>query len=145
MGQYIGLAKAAHLLGISRHELQRLAHSGDLATFEGGVDLDQLRLRFPTLAMDEGSVMERLTFLQQTAFSRRVRETVMPESAEDLSGKLKKRTADLAVERARAEKYCAILREMAGKVASLQLSASPETRLALEELNGWLLARLDSV
>jgi hypothetical protein len=142
MTQWIGLAKSAHLLGIDRRELQKLVQSGDLHTFEGCVDLDELRQRFPALAIGESSFIEHLSFLQETAFSRRVRDTVMPDV--DLAATLKKRTAELAVERARAEKYCRILRELAGQVALMQCDAGGETKRALAVINGWLLAQLES-
>lgn len=143
MTQRIGLAKSAHLLGISRRELQRLVQNGDLHTFEGCVDLDELRQRFPSLAMEDGSILERISFLQETAFSRRVRATVAPDVG-DLASKLRKRTADLAVEHARAEKYCTILREFAAHVASLGSEAEGESKQLLDSLNRWLLARLEA-
>lgn len=142
MGNLIGLAKAAQLLGISRHELQRLVRKGDLRTFEGCVEIEELRARYPTLGLQDGSLLERISFLQETAFARRVRETVLPD-VDEFAAKLKKRTADLAVERARAQHYCRILRELTGKIASLHAESGAETRACLEALNGWLVKRLD--
>jgi CDP-4-dehydro-6-deoxyglucose reductase len=142
MGNLIGLARAAQLLGIGRRELQRLIQKGDLATFEGCVDVDELRRRYPTLGLQDGSILERISFLQETAFARRVRETVMPD-VDDLAGKLKKRTADLAVERARARHYCTVLRDLTAQIAAMHAESGPETRERLEALNCWLIKRLD--
>jgi hypothetical protein len=142
MTQWIGLAKSAHLLGIDRRQLQKLIRRGDLHTFEGCVDLDELRQHFPALAIDDRSFIEHISFLQETAFSRRVRDTVAP--ARDLAAELRKRTADLGVERARAEKYGKILRELASLVATMQCEMEGEARLALATINRWLLDRLDS-
>jgi CDP-4-dehydro-6-deoxyglucose reductase len=141
MAQWIALSRSAHLLGISRRELQKLIQSGELHTFEGCVDLDELRRRFPVLAIDETSFIEHISFLQETAFSRRVRDTVMPTV--DLASTLRKRTADLAVERARAKKYCGILRELTTLVATMQCDADGDTKRALNTINHWLLAQLD--
>ncbi len=142
MGHLIGLAKAAQLLGVGRRELQQLIQKGDLNTFEGCVDVDELRRRYPTLAWQDGSILERISFLQETAFARRVRDTVMPD-AEDLASRLKKRTADLAVERARAQHYCKVLRDLSAKITALHAESGPETRTQLEALNAWLIRRLD--
>ena len=143
MAHWIGLAKAAHLLNISRRDLQKLIQHGDLSTFEGCVDFEELRRRYPALALEESSFMENLAFLQETAFSRRVRDTVMP--VEDLAASLKKRTAELAVERARAQKYGTLLRELASRVATMQCDAEGETKRALHEINLWLLERLEGI
>jgi len=80
MGQQVGVAKAAHMLGVSRHDLQRLIHDGDLRTFEGQVDMDELRQRYPALALKDDPVMERIDLIRGTAFGRRVRETLMPDT-----------------------------------------------------------------
>lgn len=142
MGKLIGLARAAQLLGIGRRELQRLIQQGDLRTFEGCVDADELRRRYPALGLQDDSMLERIGFLQETAFARRVRDTVMPDT-EDLAARLKKRTADLAVERARAQHYCTVLRELCERITSLHAEGGPEVRACLESLNDWLIKRLD--
>jgi hypothetical protein len=142
MTQWIGLAKAAHQLRISRRELQKLIQNGTLQTFEGCVDFEELKRLFPGLVYEEESFIERISFLQETAFSRRVRETVMPD-LQDLDAKLRKRTADLSVERARADKYCAILRELCDRMALMQCDADRETRRSIAELNRWLRERLE--
>ena len=59
MTRYMGVAKAAKLLGVSRENLQRLIRRGDLQTFEGQVDLEVLKKRFPALALDDSSAVER--------------------------------------------------------------------------------------
>jgi hypothetical protein len=138
-----GLFMPERFPSFDRRELQRLIRNGDLRTFEGCVKLDELRQRFPSLAIEEGSLLERISFLQETAFSRRVRETVAPDH-EDLAARLRKRTADLAVERARAQKYCAILRELAAHVASLHSQAEGDAKQTLDGINQWLLARLEA-
>ncbi len=142
MAQQVNIAKAAHLLGISRHELQRLVHDGDLKTFEGQVDLEALCERYPALAISEVTIVERVAAIRGGAFARRVRETVMPDQGE-LESRLQRRTAEWATERALADKYRAVLEELARRLARLpQEIAEPSARGPLLELNRWLVEQL---
>jgi len=102
MGQQMGVAKAAHILGISRHDLQRLIHDGELQTFEGQVDITELRQRYPAMALNDDPVKERVDLIRGTAFARRVSETVAPDP-DSLQKQLRKRNADLSVANAQVQ------------------------------------------
>lgn len=143
MGQLVGVAKAVRILGISRHTLQDLIRSGSLPTFEGRVDLDELRQRYPALAIDGSSLLERTRLLRETAFSRRVRDTVLPDQ-ETLAGQLKKCKADLSVEREKAKEYRAILDEFLHKLDEIREKGNSGESEMVVSLNRWLLGRLQS-
>ena len=115
MGRRLAISQAARLLGIGRRELQRLVQNGNLATFEGQIDWDDLRVQFPRLAVNPAPHLEELRLIKSSAFSRRVRETVVPE-ADELQSQLKRRNIELAVARGRADKYERLLREMAHRL-----------------------------
>jgi len=142
MGQQVGVAKAAHSLGISRHELQRLIHDGDLHTFEGQVDLDELRQRYPTLALSDDPVKERIDLIRGTAFARRVRETVTPDR-DSLEIQLRKRTADLSVAEAQMKKFRGCIEELAQLLGDLNRDASQEQKDVIKVINSWLLDKLE--
>lgn len=142
MGQQVGVAKAAHMLGISRHDLQRLIHDGELNTFEGQVDLDELRQRYPALALCDDPVKERIDLIRGTAFGRRVREALVPET-DSLQIQLRRRNADLSVAQAKMQKFQLCIEELAQLLGDLNREATPDQKRVIAIINSWLLDRLE--
>lgn len=142
MGQQVGVAKAAHLLGISRHDLQRLIHDGELNTFEGQVDMEELRRRYPTLALCDDPVKERIDLIRGTAFGRRVRETLVPET-DTLETQLRRRTTDLNVAQAKMRKFRLCIEELAQLLGDLNRDATPDQKKVITIINSWLLDKLE--
>jgi len=142
MGQQMGVAKAAHLLGISRHDLQRLIHDGELNTFEGQVDIAELRQRYPAMALKDDPVKERVDLIRGTAFARRVSETVAPDP-DSLQNQLRKRTADLSVAQAQVQRFRGCIEELAQLLGDLNRDASPEQKKVISVVNSWLLDKLE--
>lgn len=142
MGQQVGVAKAAHVLGVSRHELQRLIHDGELHTFEGQVDMDELRRRYPALALNDDPMLERIDLIRGTAFARRIRETVVPEK-DELESQLRRRTADLSVAEAQMKKFRGCIEELAQILGDLNRDASAEQKAVIKVINSWLLDKLE--
>ena len=57
MAKFVNVAKAARILGVSRARMQDLIRTGELETFEGQVDVELLRNKFPGLAFNELSLI----------------------------------------------------------------------------------------
>lgn len=143
MGQQVGVAKAAHLLGVSRHDLQRLILDGELKTFEGQVDLEELRQRYPALALSDDPVKERIDLIRGTAFGRRVRETLVPET-DSLQIQLRRNNTDLSVARAKVQKFRVCIEELAQLLGDLNRGATPEQKKIITAINSWLLDKLET-
>ena len=143
MGQHVGIAKAAHILGIDRHDIQQMIRSGELHTFEGEVDLDELRHHYPTMALDEDLMVERVKLIRGAAFARRVRERVMPER-EELEIRLHKRDVALGVAEAQLKKYRGCIEELAQLMGDLNREATAEQKDLIMVINSWLLDKLES-
>lgn len=141
MGRRMAVSQAAKLLGLGRRELQQLIRNGDLDTFEGRVDLDALRRQFPELAVHPITPLEELQLIRSTAFSRRVRETVVPEQ-DALASRLKRREVELAVARGRADKLEKLLREMACRLGEMQNGGTAAEKAVAADLCRWLLDRM---
>lgn len=142
MGYHVAVARAVHLLGIDRHELQNLIRKGELHTFEGQIDMDELRRHFPMLALDEDNEYERLQMISQTAFARRVSDRVMP-SKEDLSTQLKRARMERDVAKAKAKKYRQIIEDLAQVFCDLQETEDAAQRELVNMINRRLLEELE--
>ena len=143
MRHHVGLAKAAHILGIERQDLQRLVRSGELHTFEGEVDMDELRHRYPTMALDENLMVERVNLIRGAAFGRRVRARVMPET-DELELRLQKRDVALGVAEAQLKKYRGCIEELAQLMGDLNRGATSDQKAMITVINSWLLDKLES-
>lgn len=142
MGQKVAVATAVRLLRIKRAELQRLIHDGVLPAPDGMVDVDCLRELYPRLVFHEAPMLERVQLIKTTAFSRRVRSTVMPDR-DALEVQLHKRNAELSLERAMAKKYRELIDDLCRKLDAMQNCDDAGQRRVVAELNRWLLQRLE--
>lgn len=143
MAKYVGVAKAARILGVSRARLQELIRNGELETFEGQVEIEQLRKSFPALAFNDPDIEERTRIIKESAYGNRLQQLITP-SAEVLQAKIKRLSVDLNVERTKARDYQDIIEGLLEKLSEMQQDADPKQRELIYELNIWLLARFDS-
>jgi hypothetical protein len=143
MGQHIGISKAAHLFGIDRHELQQMIRSGELHAFEGEVDIGELRHHYPTMALDENMMVERVKLIRGASFARRVRSQVMPET-DEMEIRLHKRDVALGVAEAQLKKYRGCIEELAQLMGELNRHASEDQKEMIGVINSWLLDKLET-
>ncbi len=127
MARLLTLQRAARLVGVRRGALQSKIRSGELAAFEGMVAAEDLLRAFPQARLEDNSALERLEAIKDSAFSRRMRERLLP-SSEALVARL----SDLSMERAQAqaqlEHYRAVVEELQAKLR--EPAASPAAMLA---------------
>lgn len=140
MSQRMGVAKAARILGVNRDALQQLIRSGELTTFEGQVDLDELRHCFPGLEFNRRPVLEKMQIIKDQAFSDRVQMRVMP-SAENLQQQIRRLKVDLGIERTKARKYQSLIEDLLEKMAEMHLVKHAADEDTAAQLNDWLLER----
>ena len=95
MSQWLTLSRAAHLLGISRVALQKRIREGELPSFDGMVDADDLLRTWPQLDLDDSGSFEKTREIREDAFARRLRERVLP-SQEALAQRLFAQGQELA-------------------------------------------------
>ena len=87
MSRALTVSRAAQLVGVSRALLQRMIRAGELAQFDGLVEIDELLRAFPQASLEDSGAFERVARIREESFGRRVREHVLP-SPEVLSQRL---------------------------------------------------------
>lgn len=142
MANRVGIAKAARMLGISRAALQHLIRSGDLTTFEGQVDFEELRQRFPALAFNQSPEIERARIIKEMAFGERVQQHVAP-ATDTLERQIRRLRVDLNVERTKSRKYQLLIVDLMEKITEMSQSEQMDSDVMLQELNAWLLNRFN--
>lgn len=142
MGQHVPVARAANMLGISRHDLQRAIRRGDLHTFEGELDLDELRQHYPFMDLNKDPQIERAAMIRETAFARRIHEETLPD-VDALAIQLKKRMTELSVAREQNKKYRSLVEELAQMLCDLQETDDVKQKELISIINRWILDRLE--
>jgi len=141
MAHLIAIAKAAQQLGISRHDVQRLVLSGDLESFNGAVNFDELCNRFPQLRLKDNLANERVKLIKATAFGRRVGQAVAPDR-DELETRLHKKETELAINQVKARHYEALFKELLGHLGHIQGDATAEQKELIYCLNKWIIERM---
>ena len=79
MPRLLTLSRAARLVGVRRGALQSRIRSGELATFEGQVSVEDLQRLYPQAGLEDNAGLERFEAIKDAAFARRLRERVLPD------------------------------------------------------------------
>lgn len=141
--RFVPVARAAKLLGVSRSKLQQLIRTGELETFEGQVDVEHLRKKFPGMDFQEDEAFERTQIIKDHAYGERIQKIIAPPT-DVLEAQIKRLKVDLNVERTRARDYHDIILGVLQKLSELQDGGDDSQKQIVHELNMWLLARFNS-
>ncbi len=79
MSHYLPLSRVARLVNVPRTTLQRMIHDGELATFDGQIELDELLRAFPDVRWQDDGEYERVEEIKRKAFGKRIMERVLPD------------------------------------------------------------------
>lgn len=141
MSHLLPLSRVARLVGQPRHALQKMIRTGELATFDGMVELDELLRAFPEVKWDDDPELRRVNEIKEKAFARRVLERALP-AKEVLAARLTELGDDYAAARALLLHYGNVLAWLDEKIEEIDEGASAETHHALHAVRAFLLRNL---
>lgn len=116
MAQFIPLSRLARLVGQPRAALQRMAQHGELATFDGHVDMQEVLRVFPGVRLHDESELRRVEEIKAAAHAKPPEPAALPDAAV-LYERLKALSRDYASAHAKLTHY--------------------------ERVHGWVAAKLD--
>jgi CDP-4-dehydro-6-deoxyglucose reductase len=67
MHQLVSVSRAARLAGVSRADLQGKIRRGELATFEGQIDVEDLLRLYPQVSLEQDETLDRLAQIKASA------------------------------------------------------------------------------
>ncbi|MBK6741552.1 MAG: 2Fe-2S iron-sulfur cluster binding domain-containing protein [Hydrogenophilales bacterium] len=79
MSHLLPLSRVARLVGESRSALQRMIKQGEIATFDGKVDMEELLRVFPDIQWEDDGEYKRVEEIKRKAFGKRIMERVLPD------------------------------------------------------------------
>jgi CDP-4-dehydro-6-deoxyglucose reductase len=136
MSQWLTLSRAARLVGTTRAALQKKIKDGELATFEGQVSAEELLRAFPQARLEDDATLERLAQIRETAFSRRLRERILPDP-EVLLTRLAELGRELAAARRQLSRHRDAVAGLQKTLAALE-EGGGETQRVTRALRAWL-------
>ena len=132
MTQRLTLSRAAHILGISRVTLQKRIRDGDLPSFDGLVDAEDLQRAWPQLDLDVSGSFEKTREIREDAFAKRLRERVLP-TQEALAQRLFVQGQELAELQRTLTRYHRLVEDMRGRLATLPTALAGELERLLDD------------
>jgi len=94
-----------------------MIRAGELAQFDGLVEIDELLRAFPQASLEDSGAFERVARIREESFGRRVREHVLP-SPEILSQRLFTQSQELAEMRRHLQAYHVLVTEAIANLGS---------------------------
>ncbi|HEY0664797.1 MAG TPA: 2Fe-2S iron-sulfur cluster-binding protein [Gallionella sp.] len=141
MSHFLPLSRVARLVGTTRHALQEMIRAGELDTFDGMVELNELLRAFPDTRWEDDGEYRRVTEIKEKAFGKRVFERVLPDK-EVLAARLYELGKDYAATRALLMHYRNVLTWLDEKIDEIGEGQSPETRHALYTVRAFVARHL---
>ncbi len=144
MAQLIPISRAARLVGLKRGTLQRKIRDGELSTFEGMIDLNELLRCFPYAQVEDNTMVERMESIIERASNRaRSRPAVLPDN-ETLAARLAAVSRRLAAAETELDRYRSLARSIQQKLVEIERSPRADTDPALAEFRNWFYRTLQT-
>lgn len=139
MAHLIPLSRLARLVGQPRSALQKLAQSGELKTFDGAVELDEVLRLFPDITLEDERELTRVAEIKEQALTKQAR-TELPD-AEVLYERLKTLSREAAAAHALARHYERVHGWIGGRLADAVEQGQASAAFA-SEFSAWLRREL---
>lgn len=143
MPHYLPLSRVARLVGQSRSVIQRMIHDGQLSTFDGMVDMEELLRVFPDVKWEEEGDWKRVEEIKAKAFARRVYERALPDK-EVLAERLYEMGKEFAAAKSLLLHYDTLFRFLPDKLADVAETGGEATRQAVADMKQWLVREMEA-
>lgn len=140
MTHRIPLSRLSRLVGQPRSVLQRMAQQGELVTFDGHVELEEVLRHFPDIRLDNEAELRRVETIKEQALSKVAARPEIPDAIV-LRERLKSLGRDFAEAQGRLKHYERVIGWVAPKLAEA-VEAREITQRFSERFQGWLKREL---
>lgn len=141
MSHYLPLSRVARLVGEPRSAIQRRIRDGELATFDGQIDVEELLRVFPNVKWQDDGEYEHVEEIKRKAFGKRIMERVLPDK-EVLAERLFELGKEFAAAKSMLLHYDRVFGWLEERLDGLA-EDDPESADALMAIKIWLRQQLD--
>ena len=139
MPQRLPVFRAARLVGVSRNTLQKKIRQSGISTFEGEISAADLLTLYPKVDLSHDTEYERVQHIKATAFAKRVRERVLPDT-KTLTARLSDLGHTLTDTQRHLSQYHSIIEQVINKLSTME--GSKANREKNHELVDWIQTQL---
>lgn len=140
MTEFLTVSRASRLVGVTRTTLQEKIQSGELATFDGKISVNQLLCIYPNACFEKNSfMMERVERIKAEAIHGN-HETLATATPETLTAQLEKRARELHAMQEVIECCQKFYQRLLHQIQDLEQTEDSQLRHKIKELRHWLLA-----
>ncbi|MBF0093542.1 MAG: hypothetical protein HQL33_03425 [Alphaproteobacteria bacterium] len=143
MSELVAISKAARALGINRTDLSRRLGNAGITTFEGMVELADLRRVAPTFGLEEAEILERTRLIRENARAFR-HDPGNPPPVDDLAWQIRSLKVDLLMEKQKLDSCQRVITALFHRLEGFLASDDPARHRIALELNEWLAGQLKS-
>lgn len=137
MSHTFSLSRVARLVGVSRTTLQRMIKAGELHTYDGEVEMDELLRIFPDVQWEDDGEYRRVEEIKKKAFAKRIFERALPDR-EVLADRLFDLSSEFAAAKSLLMHYEQLFDWTLRKLDDVAESGGPDTVQAVTALKQWL-------
>jgi len=141
MPEKLPVFRAARLVGVSRNTLRKTIRQKNVSTFEGAISVADLLTLYPKADLGKDSEYERVQQIKETAFARRVRESVLPD-AETLASRLSDLGRTLVETQVHLSQYTMILEHVAERLSIME--SGKDSQKDIHELLNWIKSNIST-
>jgi len=131
------LARVARLVGQPRATLQAMIRRGEMAAFDGLIELDELLRVFPDVRWQDDGEYQRIADIKEHAYGKRLRERVLP-SSEVLAERLYEMGKEYAAAKALLSYQQRVLGWLDDKFIDVADRGGAPVAQAVADLKNWL-------
>jgi CDP-4-dehydro-6-deoxyglucose reductase len=135
--QLITLSRAARLIGVIRSELQKKIQQGELPSFDGMVDIDDLLLAYPGAQLEDDTEFARVAQIKEKAFGKRIFERAMPD-VETIAARVTELSRELAISQIQVRHFRLLLDRLRDKLGEICTQPGIDARGAVGGVLAWL-------
>jgi CDP-4-dehydro-6-deoxyglucose reductase, E3 len=133
MEKRLSVIRAARLAGVTRAELQSLIKRGQLSSFDGLVDVDDLLGLYPETRLVDDRALERVEQIKAEALGKDIAGRSLPDP-QVLAQRLARLGSQLSRLRQQAEHYALVLESLETHLRTLEKAPDAETRAVVQDI-----------
>ncbi|MGQ9686708.1 MAG: 2Fe-2S iron-sulfur cluster-binding protein [Thiobacillaceae bacterium] len=143
MSHTFSLSRVARLVGVSRSTLQRMIKAGEIRTYDGEVEMDELLRVFPDVKWENDGEYQRVEEIKKKAFAKRIFERALPDR-EVLADRLFDLSSEFAAAKSLLMHYEQLIDWTLRKLDDVAETGGAETAQAVTSLKHWLRSQVQA-
>jgi CDP-4-dehydro-6-deoxyglucose reductase len=143
VARFLTLSKAARLVGIKRGALQKKIQAGELTTFEGMLELNELLRVYPNVEIEDSAMLERVNRFAEDALTKVARANAILPDAQTLLARVSVLSQELAAAKAEVSRYAELVDDLKPRIAALDSAADEQSENGVRTFKAWFLHALE--